>query len=123
MFVGPALLMLAGGWLSVGLWRSLQLPVDRAAVPVQGERFDPRGASVAEWTLVPGIGPSLAKRLHHTRPRGGAWSLSEISGIGPVTARSAAAHLMTTRGGFDASMPIVREGASSNPVRSKDGSP
>ena len=121
--LAPVLVVLIsmGAWLSVDLWRSLQLPLHRAASPIQGERFDPRTASVADWTLIPGVGPALARRLHRARYHEGAWSLVEVPGIGPVTARRAASHLRTTRP-VDPVPPIVLEGASFTPVRTKAGS-
>ena len=119
--VSLVVLMLTGAWLAVDLLRSLQFPLLRAASPIEGERFDPRMASVAEWTLVPGIGPALGRKLHQTRPGRGAWSLVEVPGIGPVTARRAAAYLRTTRSS-DSMASFVDEGASSTPLRTKAGS-
>ncbi|MAC19365.1 MAG: hypothetical protein CMJ23_06730 [Phycisphaerae bacterium] len=119
--LGLVLLLSMGAWLSVDLSRSLQRPLRRAASPIEGERFDPRMASVADWTLIPGVGPALARRLHEARPHGGACSLVEIPGIGPVTARRAAPHLQVARP-FDFAPPIVDDGASFAPERTKGGS-
>lgn len=118
---GLIVLLSMGAWLSVDLVKSLQVPLHRAASPIQGERFDPRMASVADWTLIPGVGPALARRLHEARPHEGAWTLIEVPGIGPVTARRAASHLQTARP-VDSPPPIVDEGASFTPVRTKAGS-
>ncbi len=62
-------------------------------------RIDPRTASAATWTLVPGIGPATGRRLDRHRRAGGfdgggPWDLEAVSGIGPVTARRAAPRLV-----------------------------
>ncbi|MDG2022006.1 MAG: helix-hairpin-helix domain-containing protein [Phycisphaerales bacterium] len=71
-------------------------------------RIDPAIASATEWTLVPGIGPSMSRRLERHRSRGGfafssiadpdcghrPWDLQAVSGIGPIAARRAAPFLL-----------------------------
>lgn len=91
----------------VGLIALLWLPL-RYGTPsiVEGSadgtrivRIDPRTASAATWTLVPGIGPAIGRRLElHRRAggfdEGGPWDLEAVPGVGPVTARRAAPMLV-----------------------------
>ena len=87
------LVVLAAGWLLYVFQDSLDAIATRATTPFQAERIDPRRASLAEWTLIPGVGPGLGRRLHEAIPHRDAASLVEVTGIGPVTARNAARHL------------------------------
>jgi predicted flap endonuclease-1-like 5' DNA nuclease len=78
------------------------------ASPWPTYRIDPANALAAEWTLVPGIGPAMARRLERHRSRGGfdvstvaapedrhrTWDLQAVSGIGPIAARRAAPFLV-----------------------------
>ena len=79
-----------------------------AVSPWTSHRIDPASASAAEWTLVPGIGPAMSRRLEWHRARGGfesstvanadgvfrPWDLQAVSGIGPIAARRAAPYLL-----------------------------
>lgn len=96
---GPAfdawtiVIALAAVWTLHAFQGSLGAAVARVRTPLQAERIDPRDATLAEWTLVPGVGPALGRRLHDALPHRHAAGLVETTGIGPVTARNAARHL------------------------------
>ena len=108
-----ALRLLSVAGLAALMWlpfRYAPPPVDRtvgtSAATTRLVRIDPRTASAATWTLVPGIGPAIGRRLElHRRAGGfdggGPWDLDAVPGVGPVTARRAAAllvHPSTPRG-------------------------
>jgi competence ComEA-like helix-hairpin-helix protein len=54
-----------------------------------GGRLDPNRASAAEWELLPGVGPSLARRLVEARTRDGPFhapgDLLRVKGVGEKT--------------------------------------
>jgi len=99
------------GMLAMAVFKSSQ-DLDRvsvtAASPWATHRIDPAFASAAEWTLVPGIGPAMSRRLEWHRAGGGfdsstvadadgvfrPWDLQAVSGIGPIAARRAAPYLL-----------------------------
>ncbi|RPG19656.1 MAG: hypothetical protein CBB69_004880 [Phycisphaera sp. TMED9] len=102
-FVGLVMLAVTG----FGMHQDLKH--DAVVVPPWAtHRIDPANASAAEWTLVPGIGPSMSRRLEQHRFRGGfafssaanpepghgPWNLEAVSGIGPIAARRAAPFLL-----------------------------
>ncbi|MBC03582.1 MAG: hypothetical protein CMJ34_09820 [Phycisphaerae bacterium] len=92
IFAGLGLLGLVV--VAVDLHRSLR---SIEAVPesaLDGRRLDPGGATLAEWTLVPGIGPSVAGRIDAARRDGRLGPLQSVSGVGPITLREAAPYLV-----------------------------
>lgn len=103
--VWTVLLLLTAGWLLHTFHESLDATVARATNPFQAERIDPRRASLAEWTLIPGVGPGLGRRLHEAIPHRHAAGLVEVTGIGPVTARNAARHLRLVPSGDEEVSP------------------
>jgi hypothetical protein len=52
-------------WVGFGLWRGSPEPA-----PFKKLTLDPTMMTRAEWTLVPGIGPALATRLHEAKVSG-----------------------------------------------------
>ena len=74
--------------------RDLSATLATDPIEMPSRRIDPLRATVAEWMLVPGIGPRLAERL--VDARGHTWlvDLQEVKGIGPLIARDAAPHLV-----------------------------
>lgn len=99
-------LLLLAGWVAVDLWRTLDRIADRPGDRFESIRLDPRHATAAELTLIPGIGPATAARIvAHRRSygrdallvgdgnAGHRWDLEVVPGVGPVTARRAARYL------------------------------
>lgn len=70
-------------WLGFVLWRGSPEPS-----PFERLALDPTTISRAEWTLVPGIGPALATRLHEAKVSGAfangdrRQALLDVHGIG-----------------------------------------
>ena len=80
--------MLAGG-LAAGLHRGRLADIDRVAPLHQQFQLDANTAGWAEWTLLPGIGETLAKRIVESREHAGPFrrheDLLRVAGIGPRT--------------------------------------
>ncbi len=104
--ITAVVLLLMAGWVAVDLWRTLDRLAERPGDRFESIRLDPRHATAAELTLIPGIGPSTAARIvAHRRSkgrdsllvgdadRGHRWDLEVVPGVGPVTARRAARYL------------------------------
>lgn len=104
--ITAVLMLLMGAWVAWDLQRTLDRVADRPDHRVDSIRLDPRQATAAELTLVPGIGPATAARIvEHRRSHGRdallagdaiegrRWDLEVVPGVGPVTARRAARYL------------------------------
>jgi hypothetical protein len=108
-------------WTAADLHRVLSRGGERLKIPADGLRLDPARASAAQFELVPGIGPSTARRIVEHRDRLGArglqvfdsdgarrWALDAVPGVGPVAARRAAPYLIPVAQSLDPDVPAVR---------------
>lgn len=94
MIGGVLLGFLAVAWTA----NDLRLVLDRMVVasksPVDGRRIDPNTGTLPEWTLIPGIGPAVAGRIDAARRERRGGDLGDVPGVGPITLREAAPHLL-----------------------------
>jgi hypothetical protein len=85
---------LAGAALLAGVIAVAGIPAERPPTPVfeRPVRFDVGGAAGSRFTLLPGIGPVLARRIVETREAAGGFEslddLGLVPGIGPRTVES-----------------------------------
>lgn len=84
-----ALLAIAGWWLWAGGQRGRLIEVDRQSRETVSFQLDVNSADWPEWTLLPEIGETLAKRIVESRERQGPFrdldDLRRVRGIGPRT--------------------------------------
>ena len=80
-------------WVVADLQRALEASEIAARHPIRGLRLDPSTATLPEWTLVPGLGPSIAGRIDEARRERRLGDLEDVPGIGPITRREAAPYL------------------------------
>jgi len=89
--------MLAGG-LAGGWHRGQLVEIDRAPPLRQQFQLDMNQAGWAEWTLLPGVGETLARRIVESREQAGPFSRHEdllrVRGIGPRTFDRLRGHLL-----------------------------
>ena len=79
----------AGWWVSQGGWRGQLIEVERAGPQTAHFELDPNQADWPELVQLPGIGPTLAKRIVESRHTDGPFldhgDLQRVRGIGPKT--------------------------------------
>jgi len=84
-----ALALTVGWWVSQGGWRGQLIEVERADPQTAHFELDPNKADWPELVQLPGIGPTLAKRIVESRQTDGPFldhdDLQRVRGIGPKT--------------------------------------
>jgi competence protein ComEA len=84
-----ALVAIAGWWLWAGGQRGRLIEIDRQNRETISFQLDVNSADWPEWTLLPEIGETLAKRIVESREREGPFrdldDLRRVRGIGPRT--------------------------------------
>lgn len=78
-----------GWWLSQGGWRGRLIELERAELQTAGFQVDLNAADWPELVQLPGIGPTLARRIVESRRTDGPFldheDLKRVRGIGPKT--------------------------------------
>ena len=96
--VALSLAIMLAGALAAGWHRGRLVDIDRAAPWRQQFQLDVNSAGWAEWTLLPGIGETLAKRIVESREHAGPFrrpeDLLRVHGIGPRTLDRLRPHLL-----------------------------
>jgi competence protein ComEA len=84
-----AMIAMVGTWLYQGGLRGRVIDVERARPGTVRFQLDVNRAEWPEWSLLPGIGEMLAKRIVHSRQTSGSFQCHEdllrVRGIGPRT--------------------------------------
>ena len=89
MVVVLGLIATVGWWLSQGGWQRRLIEVERAQPQVANFHVDVNRANWPELVQLPGIGPTLARRIVDSRETEGPFldhdDLRRVRGIGPKT--------------------------------------
>jgi competence protein ComEA len=84
-----AMTAMVSTWLYQGGLRGRVIDVERASLGTVRFQLDVNRAEWPEWSLLPGIGEMLAKRIVHSRETSGRFrsheDLLRVRGIGPKT--------------------------------------
>ncbi len=87
--VGLSLLVMAAYWITQGGHRGGLIEIDRAEPLIIDFKLDINAAGEAELSLLPGIGPIMARKIIDSREADGPFfaldDLQRIKGIGPKT--------------------------------------
>jgi competence protein ComEA len=87
--VASALVAMVGWWVVHGGWRGRLIEIDRADPLAVHFEVDINSADWPELIQLPGIGPTLAKRIVESRQTAGPFAdnddLRRVRGIGPKT--------------------------------------
>ena len=104
LFIGVlllvALLLMCWHWVRLSGWGMQPVEIERLDPQPYQYKIDVNRAPWIEWTLLEGIGETLAHRIVDDRDRNGPFrsvdDLSRVKGIGPKTLARIRPHLTTT---------------------------
>ena len=87
-----------GWWFSQGGWQGRLIEVERAEPQTAAFQVDPNTADWPELIQLPGIGPTLGRRIVDSRETDGPFrdheDLQRVRGIGPKTLEKIRPHLL-----------------------------
>ncbi|MBC8354872.1 MAG: helix-hairpin-helix domain-containing protein [Planctomycetes bacterium] len=98
VFTGVAIALVAASWVYRGGLRGRLIDIESAPPAQVTFQLDINSAEWPEWTLLPGVGETLAKRIVQNRDEQGRFRSHEdvgrVNGIGPRTIERMRAYLL-----------------------------
>ena len=98
VLLASSLLVITGMWLHRGGHRGRLVDIERAPPRVVDFKLDVNESDWPEWTLLPGIGEMLARRIVESRREDGPFAKHEdllrVKGIGPKTLQAMQPYLL-----------------------------